>query len=131
VIHRWGPRKRSCDSMTDNSSWARFKPARPLSGIVAALVVDSALRRCDPVSCALQIGDGVLARLWPHAFFPRSLRLLSGDDTSLDLVSSRHLITPADPSLFSSYSSWLGWLRAVEGPKRSRLRTTKKRGSLC
>jgi hypothetical protein len=33
VIHRWRQRKRSCDSMTDNSSWARFKPARPLSGL--------------------------------------------------------------------------------------------------
>jgi hypothetical protein len=72
---------------------------------VPALVVDSALRRCDPVSCALQIGDGVLARLWPRAFFPRSLRLLSGEDNGFDLVSSRHLITPADPWLFSVYSS--------------------------
>jgi hypothetical protein len=72
---------------------------------VAALVVDSALRRCDPVSCALQIGDGVLARHWPRAFFPRSFRLLSGDDNGLDLVSNRHLIIPADPSLFSVYFS--------------------------
>jgi hypothetical protein len=27
------PRKRSCDSMTDNSGCALFKPARPLSGL--------------------------------------------------------------------------------------------------
>jgi hypothetical protein len=57
---------------------------------VAALVVDSALRRCDAISCALQIGDGVLARLWSRAFLPGSLRQLSGEDNGLDLVPSRH-----------------------------------------
>jgi len=72
---------------------------------VQALVVYSALCRRYPVSCALQIGDGVLARLWPRTFFPRSLRLLSGEDNGLDLVSSRDLIIPADPPVFSVYSS--------------------------
>jgi len=33
IHHSRRPRKRSCDSITDNSSCARFKPARPLSGL--------------------------------------------------------------------------------------------------
>ena len=51
-------RKRNCDSMTDSSSCARSNPARPLLGIACAVIVDSALRRRYPVSCALQVGNG-------------------------------------------------------------------------
>jgi hypothetical protein len=105
VIHRWRPRKRSCDSMTDNSSCARFKPARPLSGLCPRSLSIRRSAAATRISCALQIGDGVLARLRPRAFFPRSLRLLSGEDNGLRLVPGRHLIIPADPPLFSVYSS--------------------------
>ena len=38
-------------------------------GKLEPVVVDLALRRRYPVSCALQVGDGVLPRLRPHAFF--------------------------------------------------------------
>jgi hypothetical protein len=58
------PRERSCDSMTDNSSCARFKPARPFRGCARYRFDAPPLRRA---SCALQIGHGVLARLWPRA----------------------------------------------------------------
>ena len=59
------------NSMTDSSSCARSNPGRPPFGIASAVVVNSALGRRYPVSCALQVGDGVLPRLRPHAFFAR------------------------------------------------------------
>jgi hypothetical protein len=45
-----------------------FQPRASWVRNVQALVVYSALCRRYPVSCALQIGDGVLARLWPRFF---------------------------------------------------------------
>ena len=92
--HSRRPRKRSCDSMTDSSSCARSNPARPAT----AVVVDSALRRRYPVSCALQVGDGVLPRLRPRAFLARSLRRPPGEDGRLELLPSRHRATPIIPA---------------------------------
>jgi hypothetical protein len=77
--------------LDDGQFWLRAFQARASAfGIVAAFVVDSALRRCDAISCALQIGDCVPARLWPRAYLPRSILQLSGEYNGLDLVPSRH-----------------------------------------
>src|SRR5262249_46249765 len=59
-------------------------------GIAAAVVVNATLRCCDPVSCALQVRNVVLRRLWPRAFLSRSLRQLSGEDNGLGRGPSRH-----------------------------------------
>src|SRR5580704_15249078 len=83
------PRKCSCDSMTCSSSCARSNP-----GIVRAIVVESALRRLYPVSCALQVGNGVLPRLRPRAFPARSLRRPPAEDGRLELLRGRHWATP-------------------------------------
>jgi DNA-binding transcriptional MerR regulator len=59
-------------------------------GIASAVVIDSALRRRYPVSCALQVGNGVLPRLQPRAFLARSLRRPPGEDGRLELLPSRY-----------------------------------------
>jgi hypothetical protein len=54
-----------------------LRPLQPRASpveIATAVVVDSALRRRYPVSCALQVGNGVLPRRRPRAFLARSLR---------------------------------------------------------
>ena len=51
----------ACDSITDSSSCARSTPRAP-GWDCFCVVVDSALRRRYPVSCALQVGNGVLPR---------------------------------------------------------------------
>jgi hypothetical protein len=79
--------------MTDSSSCARSNRASPV-GIASAVIVDSALRRRYPVSCALQVGDGVLPRLRPHACLARSLRRPSDADGRLELPPNRHRATP-------------------------------------
>src|SRR5688572_30588175 len=74
----------------------RASPVR----IVRAVVVDSALRGLNSVSCALKVGNGVLARLRPRAFPARSLRRPPGEDGRLELLRWRHWPTPvfrADP----------------------------------
>ena len=48
-------------------------PARALIG-ARVVVVNSALRRLYPISCAFQVGNGVLSRLRRRAFPTRSLR---------------------------------------------------------
>src|ERR1019366_6428031 len=63
-------------------------------GIVRAVVVESALRRLYPVSCALQIGNGVLPRLRSRAFPARSLRRHPGENGRLELLRGRHWATP-------------------------------------
>src|SRR4029450_8490569 len=65
--------------------------------IVRAVVVDSALRRRYPVSCALQVGNSVLPRLRSGAFLARSLRRPPGEDGRLELLPSRHWATPIFP----------------------------------
>src|SRR5262245_51071888 len=66
--------------------------------MVRAVVVDSALRRRYPVSCALQVGNGVLPRLRARAFLARSLRRPPGEDGRLELLPSRHWATPIFPA---------------------------------
>ena len=63
-----------------------------------ALEVNSALRRRFPVSCALQVGNGVLPRLRPRAFLARSLRRPPGEDGRLMLLASRYSATPIIPA---------------------------------
>ncbi len=67
-------------------------------GIATAVVVDSALRRRYAVSCALQVGNGVLPGLRPRAFLARSLRRPPGEDGRLELLPSRHRATPIIPA---------------------------------
>jgi phosphoglycerate dehydrogenase-like enzyme len=65
------------------------RPLQPRAspvGIARVVVVNSALRRLYPVSRALQVGNGVLARLRPHAFPARSLRHPPGEDGCLGLL---------------------------------------------
>jgi hypothetical protein len=84
------PRKRSCDSMTDNSGCALFKPARPLSGLwlrslsirLSAAATRSRARSKSAI--VYRRGSG-RARI-----FPRSILQLSGEHNGLDLVPSRH-----------------------------------------
>jgi hypothetical protein len=74
---------------------------------VAALVVDSALRRCNAVSCALQVSDRVLRRLSPRAFLSRSLRHPSGEDSRLEPRSSRHCAIRIFDGSVKAYSARL------------------------
>jgi hypothetical protein len=79
-----------------------LRPLQPRAspfGIASAVVVDSAPGRLYPVSCALQVGDGVLPRLRPHAFFARSLRRPPDEDGGLELPPSRHHATPTIPGI--------------------------------
>jgi hypothetical protein len=62
--------------MSDSASYARSNPACPLLGPPSAVVVDSTLRRRYPISCALQVGNGVLPRL-------RLVRFLRGPCAAL------------------------------------------------
>jgi tetratricopeptide (TPR) repeat protein len=74
-----------------------LRPLQPRASpawIVCAVVVESALRRLYPVSCALQIGNGVLPRLRPRAFPARSLRRHPGENGRLELLRGRHWATP-------------------------------------
>jgi hypothetical protein len=71
--------------MRDTSSCARSNPARPLLGLLLRSLSIRRLGRRYPVSCALQVGDGVLPRLRPHAFFARSLRRPPDEDGGLEL----------------------------------------------
>ena len=63
-----------------------LKPRASPVGIATAVVVDSALRRRYPVSCALQVGNGLLPRLRLGAFLARSLRHPPGEDGRLELL---------------------------------------------
>src|SRR2546421_8035738 len=47
-----------------------LQPRAPSVGIVRVVVVNAALCRLYPVSCALQVDQGVLARFRARAFFP-------------------------------------------------------------
>ena len=79
--------------MTDSSSCAHSNPARPLLGLLVRSLFDSALRRRYPVSCALQVGNGILPRLRPRASLARSLRRSPDEDGRLELPPSRHRAT--------------------------------------
>src|SRR6266404_5806332 len=72
------------------SLWAIFASRASPVGIALVVVVNSALRRRYPVSCALQVGNGVLPRPRPRAFLARSLRRPPGEDGRLELLPSRH-----------------------------------------
>jgi tetratricopeptide (TPR) repeat protein len=79
-----------------------LRPLQPRASpvwIVRAVVVESALRRLYPVSCALQIGNSVLPRLQPRAFPARSLRRHPCENGRLELLRGRHWATPIFPRL--------------------------------
>ena len=79
-------------------------------GLARVVVVDPALGRLYPVSCALQVSDGILPRLRPRAFPARSLRRPPNADGCLKLVSGPHWVLPifrADrtkPNIFGAVS---------------------------
>ena len=75
-----------------------LQPRASPVGIAFAVVVDSALRRRYSVSCALQVGNGVLPRRQPRAFLARSLRRPPGEDGRLMLLASRYSATPIIPA---------------------------------
>jgi hypothetical protein len=106
--HSSRPRKRNCNSMMRNSTCARSNPAPPLLGCV--VVVNPALGRLYPVSCALQVSDGILPRLRPRAFPARSLRRPPNADGCLKLVRGPHWVIPifradrAKPNIFGAVS---------------------------
>src|SRR5262249_28045798 len=62
--------------------------------IARVVVVNSALRRRYPVSCALQVGNGVLPWPRPRAFPAPSLRRSPREDGCLELLCGRHLAAP-------------------------------------
>src|SRR5207244_7963498 len=102
-VARWrlgGSSRRPSSSGERRRDRARDARGRSLGsiGIACAVVVDSALRRRYPVSCALQVGNGVLPRLRPRAFLARSLRRPPGEDGPLELLPSRHWATPIFPA---------------------------------
>src|SRR5262249_7911049 len=68
-----------------------LQPCSSPSGIAAVVVSYSALGGRYPISCAVQVANGVLPRLGPRAFLPRSLRQPSGEDRRLEPFPGRHL----------------------------------------
>ena len=62
--------------MSDSASYARSNPACPLLGLLLRSLSISTLRRRYPISCALQVGNGVLPRL-------RLVRFLRGPCAAL------------------------------------------------
>src|SRR5262245_3230816 len=68
----------------------RASPVR----IARVVVGNSALRRIYPVSCALQVRNGILPRLGPRAFPAPSFRRAPGEDGCLELLRGRHWATP-------------------------------------
>jgi hypothetical protein len=66
------------------------QPCSSPGGIIAVIVSYSALRGCYPVSCAVQVAKGVLPRLGPRAFLPRSLSRPPRGNARFELLPDRH-----------------------------------------
>src|ERR1700738_2200704 len=80
--------------MTRNSTCARVQPRASPVGLARVVVVNPALGRLYPVSCALQVSDGILPRLRPRAFPARSLRPPPNGEGSFKLVRGPHWVFP-------------------------------------
>ena len=77
-----------------------LQPGATSVGFVRAVAFDSTLRRLYAISCALEVGYAVLARLRPRALLARPLRppgllalLHPHGDGRLELLPSRHCFT--------------------------------------
>ena len=75
-----------------------LQPCLSPVAIAAVIVSDSTLRGRYPVSCAAQVANGVLPRLGPRAFLPRSLSRPRGNDRR-KLLPGRHSAPAATPLL--------------------------------
>src|SRR5262249_21430716 len=74
-----------------------LQPCSSPGGIAAVIVSYSALRGRYPVSCAVQVANGVLPRLGPRAFLPGSFSRPPGGNDRSELLPSRHNAFVATP----------------------------------
>ena len=76
-----------------------LQPCLSPVAIAAVIVSDSTLRGRYPVSCAAQVANGVLPRLGPRAFLPRSLSRPPRGNDRRKLLPGRHRAPAATPLL--------------------------------
>src|SRR5262249_32086368 len=74
-----------------------LQPCSSPSGIAAVVVSYSALGGRYPVSCAVQVANGVLPRLGPRAFLPWSFSRPPGGNDRSELLPGRHSAFVAIP----------------------------------
>jgi hypothetical protein len=74
-----------------------LQPCSSPGGIADVIVSYSALGGRYPVSCAVQVANGVLPRLGPRAFLPWSFSRRPGGNDRSELLPGRHSAFVATP----------------------------------